>query len=308
MDKQHYVYQHIRPDKNEVFYIGIGSDYPNRYTRAYAFSKNHRNSIWDKIYKKNNNQVIVEILSVHSDLKECFKEEKRLIQIYGRLCHGTGSLANISQGGESAAADSKKIIQYDSEGYFIKVWDNVNLIEHQLGIKSKTVYRCISLNSIVESKYLFKWWSEDYPEKIKFISKTRRKKIVYQYDKDCNLIKIHPSVFTAGTTTSIDPSSIFNAIKGNRSTAGNFIWSYTDICNCVNIPIYHQYTLTNDHIRSYSTLAEITKELNITSCTAIKNCFTGKQKQAYGFKWIKKNPDEAYDLGLSLYRLENHDR
>ena len=48
-----YVYRHIRLDKNEPFYIGIGTD--NNYKRAY--SKNSRNIFWERVVKKTNYDV-----------------------------------------------------------------------------------------------------------------------------------------------------------------------------------------------------------------------------------------------------------
>ena len=51
--KKYYVYQHIREDKNEIFYIGIGTKSKqdlncNTYSRAY--SKHVDNNIWLKIF------------------------------------------------------------------------------------------------------------------------------------------------------------------------------------------------------------------------------------------------------------------
>jgi len=48
MENQWYVYKHIRLDKNEPFYIGIGST--ENYARA--FSRSIRNDIWKKITGK----------------------------------------------------------------------------------------------------------------------------------------------------------------------------------------------------------------------------------------------------------------
>ena len=45
-----YVYRHIRLDKNEPFYIGIGSD--NNYKRANQTNGGRRNNIWEKIFSK----------------------------------------------------------------------------------------------------------------------------------------------------------------------------------------------------------------------------------------------------------------
>jgi hypothetical protein len=60
MNKQFYLYTHIRPDTNDIFYVGIGSDFPGRYSRAHEFGPNKRNSIWNKIWFKNKKQIIVD--------------------------------------------------------------------------------------------------------------------------------------------------------------------------------------------------------------------------------------------------------
>lgn len=42
-----YVYRHIRLDKNQPFYIGIGVDEGGNYKRAYNFIK--RNNYWKNV-------------------------------------------------------------------------------------------------------------------------------------------------------------------------------------------------------------------------------------------------------------------
>lgn len=89
-----YVYRHIRKDKNEVFYIGIGSD--SDYYRANKFSE--RNEIWNRI--KNKSDVLVEIIYDNLDWKTACDIEKSLINQYGRINNNTGILSNMTDGGE----------------------------------------------------------------------------------------------------------------------------------------------------------------------------------------------------------------
>lgn len=89
-----YVYRHIRKDKNEVFYIGIGSD--SDYYRANKFSE--RNEIWNRI--KNKCEILVEILYDNLDWKTACDVEKKLIKQYGRINNNTGILSNMTDGGE----------------------------------------------------------------------------------------------------------------------------------------------------------------------------------------------------------------
>lgn len=101
--KQYYVYQHIREDKNEIFYIGIGTKSKqdlkyNTYRRASCIHKD--NNIWLKIVTKTNWKF--EILFESNDRKEVEQMEIDLISKYGRkCCEQTGILANLTLGGES---------------------------------------------------------------------------------------------------------------------------------------------------------------------------------------------------------------
>lgn len=100
--KKFYVYQHIREDKNEIFYIGIGTKSKqdlrcNTYSRAY--SKHIDNNIWLKIVAKTNWKF--EILFESDNRKEVEQMEINLIAKYGRKCAKNGCLANLTLGGES---------------------------------------------------------------------------------------------------------------------------------------------------------------------------------------------------------------
>jgi hypothetical protein len=89
-----YLYRHIRHDKNEPFYIGIGSD--NVFKRAKT--KKGRNEIWKKIASKTTYDV--EIL--FSDISTEYAKQKEIefIALYGRIANKDGILANLSGGGE----------------------------------------------------------------------------------------------------------------------------------------------------------------------------------------------------------------
>lgn len=87
-----YVYKHLREDTGEVFYIGIGVK-KNR-----ATSKFGRNDIWKRITEKTNFSVSIIQDGLSWD-EACFKE-KELISFYGRIDLGTGTLANMTDGGD----------------------------------------------------------------------------------------------------------------------------------------------------------------------------------------------------------------
>lgn len=90
-----YVYRHIRLDKNEPFYIGICKHNDPYYKRA---KSKLRNNIWKKIADKTDYEV--EILFSNIDIEFAKNKEIEFIDLYGRICCGTGTLANIGGGGE----------------------------------------------------------------------------------------------------------------------------------------------------------------------------------------------------------------
>lgn len=89
-----YVYRHIRLDKNEPFYIGIGSQ--SNFARAY--DTHSRNPIWRSIVKKT--QYDVEILLNDLSYETVLEKEREFITLYGRIDEKTGILANMTAGGD----------------------------------------------------------------------------------------------------------------------------------------------------------------------------------------------------------------
>jgi hypothetical protein len=91
-----YVYRHIRLDKNEPFYIGIGSDY--NYKRAN--STKDRNIFWKNIANKTNYEV--EIILDDLTWEDACQKEIEFINLYGRKNIKKGCLCNLTDGGEGA--------------------------------------------------------------------------------------------------------------------------------------------------------------------------------------------------------------
>ena len=94
-----YVYRHIRLDKNEPFYIGIGSD--STYNRAYWKFRNNR--IWNSIINKTKYEV--EIIIDNLTWEQAQLKEKEFISLYGRKDIKTGILSNLTDGGEGTCGN-----------------------------------------------------------------------------------------------------------------------------------------------------------------------------------------------------------
>jgi hypothetical protein len=91
-----HIYRHIRLDKNEPFYIGIGAD--DLCKRAYDDKATHRSDWWNRIVSKSGYSVDILFEDVTIDFAK--EKEKEFISLYGRIDLGTGTLCNQTNGGD----------------------------------------------------------------------------------------------------------------------------------------------------------------------------------------------------------------
>lgn len=87
------VYLHFRLDTNEVFYVGIGN-------KRRSKDMLDRNYHWENIVKKHGYRI--EIIHEFETRNEAVQKEIELIAYYGRRDIGTGSLCNMTDGGEGS--------------------------------------------------------------------------------------------------------------------------------------------------------------------------------------------------------------
>lgn len=111
-----YVYRHIRLDKNEPFYIGVGhlhsDDHYKRKGRTYG-----RNDIWKKIANKT--KYSIEIILDDLTYEDALQKEIEFIKLYGRINTETGTLANLTEGGEG---NMNCIASKETREKLSKVW------------------------------------------------------------------------------------------------------------------------------------------------------------------------------------------
>jgi hypothetical protein len=90
-----YLYTHKRLDTDAIFYIGIGKDEDN-----YKRSKSdlQRNNFWKNIVNKT--EYSIDIVRDNLTWEQACAFEIELIAHYGRRDMGTGTLVNLTNGGE----------------------------------------------------------------------------------------------------------------------------------------------------------------------------------------------------------------
>lgn len=207
-----YLYRHIRLDKNEPFYVGIGSD--SKYKRAYETI--NRNSHWKNITSKT--PYDVEIILDDLTWNEACNKEIEFISLYGRVDLNEGTLCNMTSGGDGkfGVQDSIETKQKKSNSAKNKPKSEQhkqNLSKSRKGISRGTC------------RWLINNKSRSNKIRLSKLGKSSLKKTpIVQLDKTNNIIQEYDSYTSAKTITKIN--GIANVLRGLAKTAGGFIWKY----------------------------------------------------------------------------------
>ena len=252
----YYLYRHIRLDKNEPFYIGIGHTDKDKYDRAYT--KNKRNYFWKNIV--NNTDYEVEIVYETSIKDEIFEKEKEFIKLYGRRDLGNGTLVNLTDGGEFSINKSRYSVEKQLKtakkngSYYINI-ERIKKMSFKKGqrnqIKKTFLYtdKGIFLNSFDSMKECGEYTKCHTSNMARYIAKKEshngyiysndflgdninlssykikkgKNKPVAKLDTNKNIIETYPSMTNAAENNNTKKSYISKAIKLNIRTSG-FYW------------------------------------------------------------------------------------
>lgn len=221
-----YLYRHIRLDKNEPFYIGIGND--NKYDRANAIYG--RNKIWKHITSKT--KYDVEIILDNMSWEEACNKEKEFIKLYGRIDLKIGILSNMTDGGNGTVGYKRskqlnndalwykaiKIYQYDLEGNFIKEWKSTAEACKELNLDKGHVCSVLKANKHMVKGYMFRY--EKYSKIEPCLS--YKYKPIFQYDLDGNFIKEWKSTKEAESV--LNKVGIYSVLTGKSKTCCGYKW------------------------------------------------------------------------------------
>lgn len=135
--------------------------------------------------------------------------------------------------------NSKKVLQYNLDGSFIKEWSSASEAESTLGYSSGNISNVCRGVGKSAMGYMWKYKEEDnIPDFIEACTTkgTPRKHTgLLQLDRDGNLIKEWRSNKEAALALNIkSPSAISEVCRGKRKTAGGFVWRYKDQVNLLS--------------------------------------------------------------------------
>lgn len=225
---QHYLYRHIRLDKNEPFYIGIGTkqnrnhySLESEYRRAYE--KNRKESfIWRNIVNKT--EYDVEILIESDDYEFIKQKEIEFIKLYGRINKDTGCLANMTDGGDGLInfIRTKEWSKKRSLSMTGKI-QSAETIEKRKNSRKGYKHSEETKRKIANS-HKGKKVSREHIEKLHKGQILANSKPIVQYDLEGNFIKEWQSATVAAKEIGLHPTSIRHCVQGKTNTSGGYIW------------------------------------------------------------------------------------
>ena len=129
-----------------------------------------------------------------------------------------------------------KVIQYDTNGKQVKIWNSLKQIEKEFNIHHQTISAYLSKKQLVNNEFIFRLENDpldnnelsEYMKDRKIIHKDGRIKIT-QLDKNNIKIKDWNSISDASRSLFIDAGDIGKCCKNNRKTCGGFVWKYQEI-------------------------------------------------------------------------------
>jgi hypothetical protein len=235
----YYVYHLIDPRTNIPFYVGKG-----RYNRMYRHEKNVLNN---RIPNKNNHlfHKIKKILTEcgyikyskileNADEKIAYLKEAEEIKRIGRTNLKTGPLCNLTEGGDGSKFISEELERKRREklrkiGYTRKHTDEerrkMSLANKGHGFSPETLLK-MSLKKLgMTSKFKGIPRTKEIKEKLSESNDFRKKKI-YQFDNNNNIIKMWNGISEASRTLNIQKSNIIKCLKNKVLTCGGYKWKY----------------------------------------------------------------------------------
>ena len=232
------VYQHIRKDTNEIFYVGIGKN------KKRATAKTSRNYWWHNIVSKYGYTVEI----IHDGLTEdaAKQYETYYIKKLGRKDLGLGELVNLTDGGEGrknyiftdnsrnamsqihTSISGRKIFIYEIYGNNVLFFNSKRVACKELmKMGLLTQRKALTHNTFIhDGEYLISNVEITQDEKYEIVKQSQQVKLkVIQLDKEFNIVNEFESTRDAMDKFGTTVSAVLNPSKIHKSAYG-YYWIY----------------------------------------------------------------------------------
>lgn len=130
----------------------------------------------------------------------------------------------------------RKILQYDSEGKYLKTWDSIREITDFYGFSANTINSCVIGNNHSSHGYIWKAYSDNFPREIESLKTVynRNKPIkkgvpkkyyqIDQFTKSGQFLRRWNSLEEICNVNNYHRTHITKCLNGTRKSAYGFIW------------------------------------------------------------------------------------
>ena len=230
---RHYLYQYVRLDTNQPFYVGVGTRHKSQTdfgrARNIAIHNKHCINITDKI------NYIIEILEESDDYGDIQQREIALIAQHGRITSG-GILANYTDGGGGKlnadySYSEKPVYCYTKAGLFhMEFKSGVSAAAH-FNVTTASISAAINQPDVVSLIKGYQFRLEKHTQISPALNRDEKivkylAKPITQLTRDGNAIQEWVSCRAAARSLKVSPAHINECCVGKRKSAGGFCWQY----------------------------------------------------------------------------------
>jgi hypothetical protein len=225
------IYALVSPNMPDIIrYVGITKRDLNTRLNEHWCSKNNKHTAvakWNKSLELNNLKPQIKLLDIC--LEKDWEDYERFYISY----YKNNKLLNYEPGGKTTRVFKKyKKVNVDSRkktvlkiciksGKILQKYDSTSQVEDILGLNKNVI--ASACRGLQQKAYGYHW--EYKGEKWVSKLKNKKRKVVYQSDKDDNIINIFKSVVEASDKTGYSKSYIAVRCRNEKST-GEYKWKY----------------------------------------------------------------------------------
>lgn len=198
--------------------------------------------------------------------------------------------------------ETKHVIQYDKDTLLeIKEWNSVKEIAKEFKASQKSIRRCCLEKDKTYKGYIWRYKDDNVPLIIEKEPKKRKRKNVYMYNLEGQLINTFDSSFDASECLDLFEDSIRKCCNGSTLSYHNFIFLYKKDIGIVNdrknriknriknmkkinSKKVFQYDLGCNLIQVFNSIKEASDKTFISASCIRKNCYK-KTKKGKGYFW-----------------------
>lgn len=179
----------------------------------------------------------------------------------------------------------RPVAQYAMDGTFIKSYYSITHASQSTGISRSGIQSACAgdIKFCKDCQWRYFEGNEGSIDSIE-----PKHKPIYQFDLQGNYLAYYKNAHLASEASNANHSAITDVCNGKRRSAGGYYWSYEKHFNyCPPEPYMiavASYTDDGDFVRSYMSITEAAKEMNVGVPTLYK-AVKGYKKHCAGYRW-----------------------